>query len=434
MGFADHLDLSSDGNLQIGGCDTVALAARYGTPLYVMDEQALRHNCRRYVDALRNHYPGESEIAYAGKAFLTRAMSRLLHEEGLSLDVVSGGEIYTALDAGYPPEKLLFHGSNKATDELNMAVDNGIGRMVVDNLPELRRLVAIAGQRGTPVPILLRIRPGVEANTHDSVETGRQDSKFGLGISDEETDDAVQLALSHHLIDLRGFHCHIGSQIMQLQPFRRAAVRMMNFTEKIRDRHGFTAGELNIGGGLGIRYRSCDEPPGIDEFVRTVSQAVSRAARDMQIPLPRLILEPGRSIVGEPGITLYRVGTIKDIPGIRCYVSVDGGMADNLRPALYDAEYEALLANRPEDMPADETMTVVGKACESGDVLIKEAVLPPPRTGDLLAVLSTGAYCYAMASNYNRNPRPPVVFAADGSSRVVVHRERYEDLTALDEL
>ncbi|MDO9536245.1 MAG: diaminopimelate decarboxylase [Bacillota bacterium] len=430
MKLAGTMNINNRQHLEIGGCDTVDLARKYGTPLYVMDEELLRENCRRYSNALKNSY-SLGKIIYAGKAFLVRAMASLVNEEGLGMDVVSGGELYTALKAGFPSENLYFHGNNKSTSELTEALQSGVGRIVVDSLPELQELAQLTKEYNRKTSLFLRIKPGIEAHTHDYIQTGQDDSKFGFGFSDAM--EAVRLALaSAPYLELKGFHCHIGSQIFQLEPFRLAAGVMLKFMSDVRAKTGFVAAELDIGGGLGIRYEKDDNPPSIESFVENIASAVREAAERENFPLPELLLEPGRSITGEAGITLYRVGIIKDIPGVRRYVAVDGGMMDNIRPALYQASYEALLANKASQEPV-EKVTIAGKACESGDILIENALIPQAEKDDLLAVFSTGAYCYSMASNYNRNPRPAVVFVKNGESRIVVRREKYEDLIALDE-
>jgi diaminopimelate decarboxylase len=430
MKLAGTMKINNRQHLEIGGCDTVDLARKYGTPLFVMDEELLRENCRRYSNALKTSYP-RGKVIYAGKAFLVLAMASLINEEGLGMDVVSGGELYTALKAGFPAENLYFHGNNKSTDELTEAIESGVGRIVVDSLPELVELVRLTKENKRETSLLLRIKPGIEAHTHDYIQTGQDDSKFGFGFSDAM--EAVRLALaSAPNLELKGFHCHIGSQIFQLEPFRLAAGVMLKFMSDVRAKTGFIASELDIGGGLGIRYEKNDCPPSIESFVENIAISVREAAEKENFPLPELLLEPGRSITGEAGITLYRVGIIKDIPGVRRYVAVDGGMMDNIRPALYQASYEAVLANKASQDPV-EKVTIAGKACESGDILIENAFISPAEKDDLLAVFSTGAYCYSMASNYNRNPRPAVVFVKNGESRIVVRRERYEDLIALDE-
>ena len=422
--------VNGQGHLEIGGCDTVELAQRYGTPLYIMDEELLRKNCRRFRNALRQSY-SHGQVIFAGKAFLVQAMARLVGEEGLGLDVVSGGELYTALKAGFPTERIFFHGNNKSVKELAEALDVDTGRIIVDSTMELEDIIALAREKGKKASVLLRVRPGVEAHTHEYIQTGQEDSKFGFALGDEAL-EGVHLVLSApDQLELAGFHCHIGSQIFQVDPFRLAAQTMLGFMALVRDKTGFVVSQLNMGGGLGIRYRSSDAPPTIESFVSNLATAVTRAAKENDFPLPELLLEPGRSICGEAGITLYRVGVIKDIPGIRRYVSVDGGMMDNIRPALYGAEYEAVLANKA-DREGVRNVTVAGKACESGDIIINEALLPEVEKDDLLAVFSTGAYCYSMASNYNRNPRPGVLFVRNGKARVAVRRESYEHLVALD--
>ena len=420
-------------HLEIGGCDTVLLAEKYGTPLYIMDEALTRDNCRRYKEALDNSCIS-GEIFYAGKAFLTMAMARLIHEEGLGLDVMSGGEIYTAIKAGFPPERLCFHGNNKSKDELFLALNVGAGRIVVDNLAELEDLLELAVIMGKKPAILLRMRPGVKPHTHQFIQTGQEDSKFGLGLEEKDTWEAIRIALQEkERLNLLGFHCHIGSQIQQTEPFALAASVMLGFMVTVREKTGFTASQLNLGGGLGISYTKDDAPPAIETFVQDIAEAVKNAAMKNDFPLPQVFLEPGRSICGEAGITIYRAGAVKDIPGIRRYVSVDGGMADNIRPALYQAVYNTALANKYGHEPL-EKITIAGKHCESGDILVTDALLPPVEKGDLVLLFDTGAYCYAMAGNYNRLPRPAVVFVRDGDARVVVRRETYEDIVALDQL
>ena len=427
---AGTIHVNGRGHLEIGGCDTVDLAERYGTPLYVMDEELLRKNCRRFRNALHQSY-SHGQVIFAGKAFLVQAMARLVGEEGLGLDVVSGGELYTAMKAGFPAEQLYFHGNNKTETELVEALDVDTGRIIVDSIMELEDIIALAKEKGKKVSVLLRLKPGVEAHTHEYIQTGQEDSKFGFAL-DNEALEGVRLALSApDYLELAGFHCHIGSQIFQVDPFRLAAQTMLQFMALVREKTGFVVSQLNMGGGLGIRYRSSDAPPSIETFVSNLAAAVTKAAKENDFPEPELLLEPGRSICGEAGITLYRVGVIKDIPGIRRYVSVDGGMMDNIRPALYGADYEAVLANKA-DREGVKHVTVAGKACESGDIIINEAFLPEVEKNDLLAVFSTGAYCYSMASNYNRNPRPGVLFVRDGKARIVVRRESYENLVALD--
>lgn len=430
MFLTGTMHVNEQNHLEIGGCDTVDLAKEFGTPLYIMDETLIRQNCAVYRDTLAQLYP-KSQVAYAGKAFLTLAMCCLVAEEGLSLDVVSGGEIYTALQAGFPPAKMVFHGNNKTPEEIKLALACGVGRFVVDSFSELELLENLAAAEKKKARIFLRVKPGIEAHTHHYIQTGQMDSKFGLGLADGQALTAVKTALKMKHLELKGLHCHIGSQIFDLKPFQLAAHTMMDFIHEIKKKTGFLIEELDLGGGFGIRYLRDDNPYSLAEFVELIAAAVKEKAAEHGLPLPKLFLEPGRSIVGEAGTTLYTVGAIKDVPGIRRYVAVDGGMTDNLRPALYEAKYEAVVANRVYDEPL-EKVSIAGRACESGDMLIWDIELPRLQRGDLLAVLSTGAYHYSMSNNYNRFPRPAVVFVRDGKASVVVKRETYDDLIKND--
>ncbi len=431
MIFLEWLTVNSKGHLEMEGCDLADLAQDFGTPLYVYNEKQIRLRCRDYVNALKENYPN-GEVIYAGKSFLTKAMCCLIEEEEVSLDVVSGGEIYTAVEAGYPSRRIYFHGNNKTPDELEMALESGVGRIVVDSKMELELLNDMAGAKGINAEILLRIKPGITAHTHSYIQTGQVDSKFGLSIDNGEAMEAVKQSLSYSNISLNGLHCHIGSQIFDVKdPFRLTAEKMVKFMSEVRSVTGKELAELNLGGGLGIRYRSEDSPESIKGFIQELARVVLRECEGQSYPLPKLMLEPGRSIVGEAGLTLYTVGTIKDIPGIRTYVSVDGGMMDNLRPALYDAVYEGVLANRAGAVP-DGVVTIAGKACESGDILIKDLQIARPQKGDILAVFSTGAYHFSMYSGYNRNARPAVVFVRQGKAELIVKRETYEDIVRLE--
>ncbi len=414
----------------IGGVEAAALAREFGTPVYVMDEPRVRDNCRAYVAALRASYPA-SQAFFGSKALCCLATCRLAYDEGLGIDVVSAGEIHTALRAGIPAGQLLLHGNNKTPDEIGVALDAGVGRIVVDNFYEFDLLDALTRRTGRTADVLLRLTPGIEPHTHQAIQTGGVDSKFGFGILGGVAREAVNRALDIPGIRLRGLHCHIGSQVMDLEPFVRAATAMMEFAAWVVRERTTPVEELDLGGGLGIRYLPEDRPPAIAEYVQALAAAVRGGAREFRVPLPKLLLEPGRSIVGDAGVTLYTVGAVKDIPGVRTYVSVDGGMYENPRPALYGARYHAVLADRLGEA-ADTTVTIAGRCCESGDVLLWDAVLPRPRPGDLLAVFSTGAYTYSMAGNYNRYPRPPVVFAGGGRARAVVARETIDDLLSRD--
>jgi len=418
------------GEWVLGSVGARRLAREFGTPLYVMDEDRMRANCRTYVTALQKHYPNTQAI-FASKALCCMATCRLAHEEGLWIDVVSAGEIYTALRAGVPAAALMLHGSNKTPEELRTALDVGVGRIVADNFHDLELLEALTQESGRRADILLRLTPGVEPHTHKAIVTGGVDSKFGFGIADGAAREAARRALDIPGIRLRGIHCHIGSQVMTLDPFRLAAESMMEFAIRMARDLRVPVEELDLGGGLGIRYLPADEPPSVEEYVSTLAGIVHARASAAGLPVPRLMIEPGRSIVGDAGATLYTVGAVKTIAGVRTYASVDGGIYENPRPALYQARYEAALAERLDEL-RDRPITIAGRCCESGDVLIWEMPLPEPRPGDLLVIFSTGAYNYAMASNYNRYPRPAIVFVRDGRARAVVERETLDDLLARD--
>ncbi len=428
--FLEWLGVNDKGHLEMEGCDLVELAHNYGTPLFVYNEGQIRRRCREYLHALEKCYP-HGEVIYAGKAFLTMAMCSLIAEEGLGLDVVSGGELHTAIAANFPMDRVYFHGNNKSPDELAMALDSGVGRVVVDSAAELELLNSIAGARGRKARILLRIKPGITAHTHSFIQTGQTDSKFGLGIDDGEALAAARMASSFPHTELKGLHCHIGSQIYNFrEPFRLTAGKMITFIDELRTA-GMEMEELNLGGGLAIRYTSGDSSVEVNDYITVLTGAIKEGCVEKGLPLPRLMVEPGRSIVGEAGLTLYTVGNIKIIPGVRTYVAVDGGMMDSLRAVLYDTVYEGIIADRVR-APLDSTVTIAGKACESADILIRDLKVARPRRGDILAVFSTGAYHFSMYSGYNRNPRPAVVFVQGGQPKLVVKRESYEDIVALD--
>lgn len=423
--------IAPNGHLQIGGCDIVELAERFGTPLFIYDEDTIRARCRDYVTAFAAT-GADTEIVYAGKAFMALAVCRIVANEGLGLDVMSGGEIYTALRSGFPPARLLFHGNNKAADELELGLGTGVGRFVVDSFDELELLNKMAGDLGKKPKIMLRLTPGIMPSTHAYVQTGQQDSKFGFGIQDGSALAATKRALELPNLELTGFHAHIGSQIFALHSYNKAIEVLMAFIKEVRDRTGFEVVELDAGGGLGIKYKAHDEPSTIEAFAATIVGSVREGAAKHGLKMPKILVEPGRSIIGNAAVTAYRIGTIKEIKGIRTYVSVDGGMSDNLRPMLYKAVYDALLANKADD-PASAKVTVAGKHCESGDIIIEEAIIPTPEVGDILVTPATGAYGYVMANNYNRVPRPAVVLVKDGEARVIARRETYEDLVRLEE-
>ncbi len=421
------MKVNTNGYLEIGGCDVVELAKQYGTPLYIFDEETVVKKAEEYTACLQE-LP-DSEVIFAGKAFLTVGMCRLLDSLGLSLDVVSGGELYTALQAEFPAGRIYFHGNNKSSDELKMALQAGVGRIVVDNIQELNLVSNFAQEMGIRAKILLRVTPGVEAHTHSYIQTGQLDSKFGIGMQSEQALAVVQLADTLPGIDLRGVHCHIGSQIFDISCFDVAIDLMVQFLAQVL-RNGIQLHELDLGGGLGVRHTIDDEPVSIAEFGDLLVTSVKQATNKYQIPVPKIMIEPGRSLVGEAGTTIYQVGAIKEIPGIRTYASVDGGMGDNPRVALYQAKYHVIAANKA-NKTADKIYTIAGKCCESGDMLVHDAPLPTLEAGDILAILSTGAYNYSMASNYNQLPRLAVVTVYKGSSDILVERETYADLVRL---
>ena len=431
MFLTDNLNVNSLGHLTIGKNDAVDLAKEFGTPLYVMDEDQIRANCRMYKNAMDQYYGGNGLILYANKAFCSLFTCKIAKEEGLGLDVVSGGELYTAIKADFPMQKVCFHGNNKTYDELKMAVENNIGHVVVDNVYELHTLDEIAREMGKIQNIMFRIKPGIDAHTHSFVQTGQIDSKFGVALENGEAFDIIEEASKLENVKVTGVHCHIGSQIFDIEPFKKAAEVMMNFIADIKADLGVEIEELNLGGGYGIRYTESDDPVPYDEYIKHVSEVVKKTAEKRGIKTPFIFMEPGRSIVASAGVTLYNVGGVKDIKNVRKYISVDGGMADNPRYIMYQSEYEAVVANDALREKC-EKVTIAGKCCESGDILLNDALMPKIEVGDTLAVLATGAYNYSMSSNYNRIPRPAVVAVKDGKARVVIKRETYEDLVKND--
>ena len=420
-----------NGELILGGVGVKTLAAQYGTPLYVMDENVIRSNMRAFKSSMDKYYGGKGLVCYASKAFSCKEIYRIAKEEGIGADVVSIGEMYTAKSVGFPMDQVCFHGNNKTRRELEAALDWGVTRIVVDNLTELHTLSALAKEKGIIAEILLRIKPGIDAHTHNFIRTGQIDSKFGLALETGEAMEGVKEALAAESVTLRGLHCHIGSQIFFVDPFVHAAEVMMGFLGQIKAETGVELPELNLGGGFGILYTDEDEPVPFGDYMEPVSRAVKASAEKLGLSQPFVLIEPGRSIVGEAGTTLYTVGSVKEIPDIRTYVSVDGGMGDNPRYILYQAKYDMILANRVNE-PATETVTVAGRCCESGDLLGENVPLAPAKPGDLLAVFATGAYNYSMASRYNRVGIPPVVMVKDGASRVIVRGESLEDLVRND--
>lgn len=422
--------INDSGHLEIGGCDVVDLKAKFGTPLYIVDEQLVRQRCKEYVEAFQASGL-KFQVAYASKAFCVMAMCAVAEQEGMSLDVVSEGELYTALQAGFPVAKIHFHGNNKTPDEIEMAIEAGIGCFVVDNLVELHLLQAIALEKNVHVNVLLRVTPGVEAHTHEYISTGQTDSKFGFDIGNGSAYEGVEVTYKQSHLELLGVHSHIGSQIFEVEGFQLAVQRVAEFAQVVKTGLGIEFKVVNLGGGFGIRYVDGDTPLKVSQYVKAITDAVKEHFAGINTELPEIWVEPGRSIVGDAGTTLYTVGTNKNIPGVRKYVAVDGGMTDNPRPALYESHYEAVLANRALE-EAQETVSIAGKCCESGDMLIWDVKLPEVTSGDLLAVSCTGAYNYSMASNYNRIRRPGVVFVKDGYSDLVVKRESLQDIVTND--
>lgn len=431
MFVSDCLNVNEKGHLTIGGCDTTELAQQFGTPAIVYDENEIRKNCAAFVSSIEENYGGNGLVLYASKAFSCKEMYRIVNSEKLGVDVVSGGELYTALSVGFPADKIYFHGNNKKYDEIEYAVDSGVGRIVVDNLTELETLNKIAAKKGKKVGIMFRIKPGIDAHTHSFIRTGQIDSKFGLALETGEAMHGVKEALKMENVELKGLHCHIGSQIFDIDPFELAAEVMLGFMKQIKDETGVTLGELNLGGGFGIKYLTVDKPQPYTEYMRRVAGVIKAKADELSLPVPFILIEPGRSVVGAAAVTLYTVGAVKNIPDVRTYVSIDGGMGDNPRYILYQSSYEVVCANRMNDEKT-LTATVAGKCCESGDLIQENVKLPEVKPGDTLAVLSTGAYNYSMASNYNRIPRPPVVMVKDGEARLIIKAESYEDLVRND--
>lgn len=430
MFISDSLGVK-DNRLTFGGIDTVALAEKYGTPLYVFDADRIKLNCRAFISAINEYYDGKGTAAFASKAFSCVASVKLVNDENMSLDTVSGGEIYTALKSGFPAEKIIFHGNNKSEDELAYAIENNVGRIVCDGIEELETINSLACDYGKKVKILLRITPGIDAHTHSFVRTGQIDSKFGVTLENGDAMKTIGKAFEFDNIELAGLHCHIGSQIFDTEPFIHTADVMVMFLDNIRKEYGVTFNELDLGGGFGIRYLESDPKIDFKEFIKLITEAVKNKCDELSYPLPYLIFEPGRCIVGEAGITLYTVGRIKEIEGVRNYVSVDGGMADNPRYALYNADYTVCIANKVND-ERNYKATIAGKCCESGDLIQENCMIQQPERGDILAVFTTGAYNYSMSSNYNRLCKPPVVFISEGKTKVVVRRETYEDITRND--
>lgn len=434
MNERETLKINGSGHLEIGGADAVDLVKQFGTPLYVFDEAHIRNMMRVYKKTIDEEYGGNGLVLYASKAFSCMAVYAIANEENIGVDVVSGGELYTALKAGFPANRIYMHGNNKLLRELEYAVENGIGNIVVDSFTEADVLDGIAAKHGIKQNVLIRTNPGVEAHTHAFVQTARTDSKFGFSINDGAAEDMTRHVLTKKNLVLKGYHCHIGSQIFEKQSFVLAAEKVMDFIAKMKKSLGFEAAELNIGGGFGVWYT--DEDPKLKlrdyaSYLKALIDAVKAKAEEHGLNKPYLLIEPGRSIVGEAGVTLYTVGAIKDIPGIKKYVAIDGGMFDNPRYALYQSKYTVLLADRANEK-CTERVTIAGKCCESGDLIAVDVPLPEAQIGNIVAVLTTGAYNYSMASNYNRNFIPAVVLVKDGKAEYIVKPQTYEDLVRND--
>lgn len=418
------------GHLEIGGVDTTELAKQFGTPLYVYDVALIKERARSFKQAFEN-MGVKAQVAYASKAFSSIAMFQLAKEEGLSLDVVSGGELYTAIKAGFPSEKIHLHGNNKSLEELKMALEHKVGCIVVDNFYEIDVLDELYVEGDRKIPVLLRVTPGIEAHTHEYITTGQEDSKFGFGLLNGQVERAIEKVLQSKAFHLLGFHCHIGSQIFETQGFVLAAERVFEKIKEWKDRFSYVPEVVNLGGGFGIRYTEEDAPLPATYYVEKIVEAVQKQVKQLDMEMPEIWIEPGRSLVGDAGTTLYTIGSQKEVPDVRKYVAVDGGMTDNIRPALYEAKYEAAIANRMNDQN-EEKVSIAGKCCESGDMLIWDIALPSVKANDILAISCTGAYGYAMSNNYNRIPRPAVVFVEDGEAQLVVRRESYENIVVND--
>ena len=427
--FPDTTQLDSNGILNIGGCNTLDLANEYGTPLYVFDEDTIRNRCRSFVQEFQKRVP-ETQVVYASKAYINPVLVKMLSEEGLGLDVVSGGELAVAIAGGLSTTHVYFHGNNKTPQELREAVQQGIGRVVVDSFHELQLLDEISGELGKKQEILVRVSPGIDPHTHAYTTTGIIDSKFGFSIQTGHAAIAVRDALQAPNLNLKGLHFHLGSPIFELEPYQAAIDLVLRFAAEFRE-EGWTIQEFSPGGGFAIAYTRDNRPPEVSDYAEAITSTLKSTSTELNLPLPRLIIEPGRSIIGPSGVALYQIGAIKEIPGIRKYVSVDGGMGDNIRPALYQASYEVCSAGKM-NLEADDLVTIAGKYCESGDILASDVLLPSVTSGDVLAIPASGAYCPSMASNYNLNPRPPIVLVKDGIRRLIRRRETYQDMMLCD--
>ncbi|WP_204439159.1 diaminopimelate decarboxylase [Amphibacillus cookii] len=425
-----HEAINEKGHLTIGGIDTTYLAKKYGTPLFVYDVDKIRANARAFVNGFKN-LGVTAQVAYASKAFSSIAMLQVAKQEGLSLDVVSQGELYTALEANFPVDKIHMHGNNKSVDELEMAIKNKIGCIVVDNFHEIELLDHLLTVHDQEIDVLLRVTPGIEAHTHDYILTGNEDSKFGFDLTNGQADKAFKLVNQNKRIQMKGLHCHIGSQIFETDGFIMAVRRLFDALAQWKENENYQPKVLNLGGGFGIQYTEEDQPLALDQYVTALVDEITIQTKQHEMNFPEIWIEPGRAIVGNTALTLYQVGSKKEIPGVRNYVSIDGGMTDNIRPALYHAKYEATIANKVNHAKTYKA-SIAGKCCESGDMLIWDILLPEVEAGDILAVFSTGAYGYSMSSHYNRFPKSAVVFVENGHDQLVMQRESYQDLIRYD--
>jgi len=432
--LADMLPLTATvndaGHLALGGCDAVDLAREFGTPLYVFDDETLRHQCREFQSQFRARYP-DTIVAYAAKAYLGRALAAIIAEEGMALDVVSGGELAIAASVGFPPERIYFHGNNKLEPELREALAYGAGRVVIDNFHEMHLLNGLAQAAGVRQPVLLRLSPGVDPHTHAHTTTGTLDSKFGIPLPTGQAEAAVRQALEMPGLEVKGLHAHLGSPVFELDPYREEVDALLRFAAEMAQKHGLKLAEFSPGGGFAVQYAEDKPPPSVADYAEAITSAVTEGCRAHGLPLPQLIIEPGRAVVARAAVALYTVGASKDVPGLRRFVSVDGGMADNIRPPLYGSQYSALVANKPLDTRR-ETVTVAGRYCESGDILMRDAELAPLAAGDVLAMATAGAYALPMASNYNASLRPAIVLVRDGEAKLIRRRETYDDIMRAD--
>ncbi|MFW6309199.1 MAG: diaminopimelate decarboxylase [bacterium] len=420
------MSVGDDDILYIGDVSVKKLVEQFDTPLLVMDEKKIRSNLQEYLESFAQNYP-RYRVAYAGKAMLNKALCKILEDEGASLDVVSGGELYTALQADFPVEKIYFHGNNKLESEIELALDNNVGRFVVDNFHEAHLINQLAEKKGHKANCLVRITPGIEAHTHEYIQTGQIDSKFGVGFAEDQALNLIEEIHNSPNLNFVGLHAHIGSQIFEIEPYAKLIEIIFDFCAEIEEKIGVLVDELNLGGGLGIGHIPVEDPPAINDLIETISQKVKNESEKRNYKLPKLIVEPGRSIVGNAGTTLYQVGSIKQVPGLTKYVAVDGGMTDNIRPALYEASYTAIAAEKCSKKPEEE-VTIAGKCCESGDILIEGIKLPHLEAGEIIAIPCTGAYTFAMSSNYNKNTKIGVVLVKDGQAREIVKRQSYDHM------